>query len=212
MVIELVDTALDGAVGVILNIDQALGAHLRTLDKVGELVQLLARVVGTAGHTDAADIGRVVKDAELAALHDIHQLDKGHAEAQVGLVAAIEAHSVVPRHLLQLVGKVDTAHFLEQVAGHVLKDLQHILLLDIAHLAVNLRELGLSIGTQVLVAEALGNLEVAVKPCHHQQLLERLRALRQSVELPGVHARGHDKVACSLGADENRGLHLDKIL
>ena len=35
---------------------------------------------------------------------------------------------------------------------------------------------------QVLVAEAARDLEVALEPGHHQQLLELLRALRQRVE------------------------------
>ena len=120
----------------------------------------------------------------------------------------------MPRHLLQLLGEVNTTHLLEQVACHVLKDLYDVLLLHVAHLAVNLRELGLTVGTEVLIAEALGNLEVTVKACDHEQLLERLRTLWQGVELSGVHARGHDEVAGTLGGRTNKDgrLHLDEIL
>ena len=51
------------------------------------------------------------------------------------------------------------------------------------HLDVDLRELGLPIGAQVLVAEALHDLEVAIDAADHQDLLEDLRRLRQRVEL-----------------------------
>ena len=52
-----------------------------------------------------------------------------------------------------------------------LKHLQNIFLLHKRHLAVDLCELRLAVGTQILVAEALGYLEVAVETRHHQKLL-----------------------------------------
>ena len=94
----------------------------------------------------------------------------------------------MPRHLLQFCGQLDTEHFAEQVAGHVFKEVDDVILVDKAHLAVYLCELGLAVGAQILVAEALGYLEVAVESAHHEQLLERLRALRQGVELSGIHS------------------------
>ena len=54
---------------------------------------------------------------------------------------------------------------------------------------VNLRELRLTVGAQLLVAEALGDLEVPVHPADHAHLLERLRRLRQRVELAWPRAR-----------------------
>ena len=56
------------------------------------------------------------------------------------------------------------------------------------HLDVDLRELGLAVGAQVLVAEAARDLEVAVEARDHQDLLEELRRLRQRVELAVVDA------------------------
>ncbi len=55
---------------------------------------------------------------------------------------------------------------------------------------VNLGELGLAVGAQVLVAEALDDLVVAVVAGHHQQLLEELRRLRQGEELARVQREG----------------------
>ena len=79
---------------------------------------------------------------------------------------------------------------------------------------VDLGELGLAVGAQVLVAEALGDLVVAVEAGDHQQLLEQLRGLRQRVELPRVHAAGHQEVARALGRGlgEHGRLDVDEAL
>ena len=76
------------------------------------------------------------------------------------------------------------------------------------HLDVDLRELRLAVGAQVLVAEALGDLEVAIDARDHQDLLEELRRLRQRVELAGVDAARHEVVARAFG----RGLRQDRRL
>jgi hypothetical protein len=49
--------------------------------------------------------------------------------------------------------------------------------------SIDLGELGLAVGAQVLVAEAAHDLVVAVEAGNHQQLFEQLRRLRQGVEL-----------------------------
>ena len=64
-----------------------------------------------------------------------------------------------------------------------------VVLLDEGHLEVELGELGLAEAAQVLVAEAAGDLVVALVAAHHQQLLEQLRRLRQRVERARPHAR-----------------------
>ena len=55
-------------------------------------------------------------------------------------------------------------------------------------LDVYLCELGLPIATAALVAVTPGKLEVAVEPADHEQLLELLRRLHQTVELAGPAA------------------------
>ena len=132
---------------------------------------MLAAVVGTAGHTDAADIGSLVENGEAAlAGKGILELHELHAETQVGLVGAETTHGFVPRHLLQL-GQFHASNLPEQMARHVLKEVNHVVLIHETHLAVYLRELRLTVGTQVFVTETFGNLEVAVEPSHHEQLL-----------------------------------------
>ena len=69
--------------------------------------------------------------------------------------------------------------------GHGVLD---VVLGDERRLDVELGELELPVGAQVLVAQAPGDLEVAVHARHHEQLLGDLRALGQHVELAPVAA------------------------
>ena len=44
-------------------------------------------------------------------------------------------------------------------------------------------------------------------------MLERLGTLGERIELPGIHTRGDDEVACALrsGTDQNRSFNLHKV-
>ena len=132
-----------------------------------------------------------------------------HAVAGIGLVGAIGIHGVPVLHAAQRAGQLD-AHLGESVAEHVLKSAHDIVLLDKAHLDVHLGELGLAVGTQVLVTEALGNLVVALHAADHKKLFEQLRALGQRVEVTGLDAAGNQEVASALGRglEQRRGLDL----
>ena len=102
---------------------------------------------------------------------------------------------------------------LEQAAQHRLDRLEDVLLLDEAHLDVELVELaGRAVGAGVLVAEAGRDLEVAVEAGDHDQLLELLRRLRQGVELAGMEPRGHQEVARAFraGRGQDRRLELEE--
>ena len=87
-----------------------------------------------------------------------------------------------------------------------------VFLIDKAHLNVDLGELRLAIGTQVLVAETTGNLIITLDTAAHEHLLELLRALRKRVELTGIRAAGNQIVAGTLGGGvgKDRGLDLDE--
>ena len=90
----------------------------------------------------------------------------------------------------------------------------HVLDVDEGHLDVELGEVGLAVGAQVLVAEAAGDLVVALEAGDHQQLLEELRRLRQRVEGALLQAAGDEEVAGALGrrAGEDRRLDLEEAL
>ncbi|MBV8313910.1 MAG: hypothetical protein JOZ53_03155, partial [Planctomycetaceae bacterium] len=65
-----------------------------------------------------------------------------------------------------------------------------------------------------LVAEAAGDLEVAVEPGDHEHLLVQLRRLRQRVEVARLDPAGDEEVARALGGapPQDGGLHLEEIL
>ena len=79
-------------------------------------------------------------------------------------------------------------------------------------LDIELRELGLPIGAQILVAKAAHDLIVAVEARDHQQLLVDLRRLRQRKELAGMRAARHQIVARALGRRlrQHRSLDVDE--
>ncbi len=196
---ELVDRRLEAAALVDLDPDQTLGSHLRALDELGKLVYLLARISGAALGREADDIVGRIEYRKAVSVCQIGHIGELHAESEVGLVGAVFLHSLDPRHAAERLGELHAQHLAEHVARPALEDLQYILLLDERHLAVDLRELGLTVGPEILVAEASHDLEIAVVTGHHKQLFERLRRLRQRIELIGVHAAGHDEVARALG-------------
>ena len=129
---------------------------------------------------------------ELGRREHVGQLDQLHPEAQVGLVDAEAVHRLVPRHPLDRRRPLPR----HRLGGgeHGLADRgEHVVLVDEAHLGVELHELVLAVGAQVLVAQAAGDLVVAVDAGHHQQLLEQLRATaagRRTSPAPCATARG----------------------
>ena len=103
---------------------------------------------------------------------------------------------------------------LRDLDHHLLDEGHHRRLVHEAHLEVELGELRLAVAAQVLVAEAAGDLEVAVDARDHQQLLELLRALRQGVDRARLQARRDDEVAGALGRalDQVGRLDLDEAV
>ena len=212
LIVEFIDGGLDIAVIFDTCVYEALGADLRTTYVVGKLIQLFARVRSGTGRADSTDICGVIKHAETMAFKNTIDFDKAHSEAQVGFVAAIILHCIGPRHTQKGVGQFDAAKFLENVLGHAFERLYDVFLTYKGHLAVYLREFGLSVSTEVLVTETLHNLKVTVHAGDHQKLLEGLWRLWQCIELSGVHTRRHHKIACALGgrAYKHGGLDFEK--
>ena len=101
---------------------------------------------------------------------------------------------------------------LEDLFHDVFHHVDDLVAFDEAHLDVDLGELGLAVGAQVLVAEAAGDLVVALDAGAHEHLLELLRALRQRVEVAGVRAGRHEEVTRALGrgVGEDRRFDLEE--
>jgi hypothetical protein len=94
-----------------------------------------------------------------------------------------------------------------------LAQLEDVVLGDEGHLDVELGELRLPVGAEVLVAVAARDLVVALHARDHEQLLEELRALRQGVPGARRETRRHEEVASALGggAGQRRRLDLDEV-
>jgi len=77
-----------------------------------------------------------------------------------------------------------------------------------------LHEFELAIGTEVLVAEAPGDLVIPIDPTNHAQLLEQLGALRKRVERAGRQSTRHDKIPSTFWrrCNEHWGFDLDETL
>ncbi len=141
------------------------------------------------------------------------ELDQLHAEAQVGLVDAVAVHGLVPGDLRDLAGSL-AEHRLGGVEHRLRDEGEHLVLRDEARLGVELHELVLPVGAQVLVPQAAGDLVVAIGAADHQQLLEELRRLRQRVEAARHLPGRHEELAGALGGGrhEHRRLDLDEPL
>ena len=137
--------------------------------------------------------------------------------AKVRLVGAVFAHSLGVGNARPGRGGDGLAarELLKRAPNHRLHRVENILLLDEAHLDVELVELARqTVGARVLVAEAGRDLKIAIEARHHQELLVLLGRLRQRVELARMDARRHKEVARAFGARrrEDRGLELEEPL
>ena len=141
---------------------------------------------------------------------EVDQLD---AEPDVGPVDAEAAHRLVVGHPRERRGQLDPEDVAPDPGHHRLGELVEVLLVREAHLDVELGELRLPVGAEVLVAVAAGDLVVALHPGDHEQLLEQLRRLRQGVPVPGLQAHRHEEVAGALGrrARERRRLDVEEV-
>ena len=194
-----------------LDIGQALGAV--DADELGVVVDLLARHARPARYAQRGDaafrvVGRAGKHLELDVLELIFHIHQFQRNAQIRLVRTEAAHGLGQGHVRQF-AELDVQHFLEQVAHHGLGDAHDVFFIEEAGLDIDLGEFRLTVGTQVFVAEALGDLVVAVEAGDHQQLLEQLRRLRQGEEAAGVGAARHQVVTRAFRGSAGQDRRLD---
>ena len=105
-------------------------------------------------------------------------------EAQVGLVRAVAPDRLVPGQPAERAGQLDALRAAEDLRDKPLHQRQEVVPVQEGGLDVDLGELGLAIRAQILVPEAAHDLEVALEPADHQDLLEELGRLGQRVEGP----------------------------
>ena len=195
--VEFIDGGFECTILITKDIDQTCGTYARALHELREVVELLAGVVATAFSLDTDDELSLVEDLELLAFQHVVELHETHSETSIGLVGTVVFHRVVPGHALQL-ANFHPLESAEDMLHEAFEQVEDVLLLDKRHFAIDLGELGLTVGAEVLIAETAHNLEVTVHASHHQQLFQRLRRLRQGVELARIHAGRHEEVAGTL--------------
>ena len=102
-------------------------------------------------------------------IDELGEIDVLHVEAQIGLVVAVECASI--RRTASAGNCPDGKSSVQIDAERVFPDgedepfdeAEDVVLVHERHLDVDLRELGLAIEAQILVAEAVHDLEVAVE-------------------------------------------------
>ena len=208
-----------------LDIGQALGAV--NFDEVGVRVDLTpAQTTGLAcaarhaqgHHATALHIRGTREDFEVHIRHHIGEFGELHGDAQVRLIRTVLVHRIRVRHDGEF-AQVHANRVLEHGDDQMLEDGADFFLGHKGSFDIDLRELGLAVCAQVFVAEALGELVIAVKTGHHEQLLEELRALRQRKELAVMHPTGHQVIACAFrralgehgGFDINKPVGIQKL-
>ncbi len=136
----------------------------------------------------------------------VHELER---VPQVGSVGPEAVHRLLVRHARQRQGDVVPTVGLHEVHHDGLEQGGHVRLVHERRLDVDLRELRLTVGAQVLVAEAARDLVVAVHAAHHQDLLEELRTLGKREEVASSHAAGHEVVPGSFRRRPGQDRRLD---
>ena len=121
------------------------------------------------------------------------------AEAEVGLVGAVARHRLGVGQARERPGGRLALDRLERRDDCALHHVEHVLAVDERHLEVELAELELPVGAEILVAPAGRDLVVAVEAADHAQLLEELRRLREREEAARLQAHRHEEVARALG-------------
>jgi hypothetical protein len=124
-------------------------------------------------HTAVLHVGGAREHLEVHVGHHVGDFGELQVHPQVGLVRAVEVHGFLVGHHREF-AQIHADGVLEHRRDHALEQRADLFLTQERGLDIDLRELGLAVGAQILVAEALGDLVVAVKARHHQQLLEQL--------------------------------------
>ena len=206
------------AFGDVVNLDpgQALGTV--DLDKFGVSINFTAGHFCTTrhaqcNHATAQSGGGHAEHLEVHIGHHIGEFCEFHAHAQIRFVRAKAVHRLAISHHRKLT-QVRVEHRFEDVADHALEHVANVLLAHEGCFDINLREFRLAVSAQVFIAKAFGDLVVTIKPRHHQQLLEQLRALRQCEKHAFVDPAGHQIVACAFGCafGQHRGFNVNETV
>ncbi len=216
---ELDDGRLQAVLQVVPVVDLDIGQALGTVnaDEIRIGIYLLAgqKVVAVGypegHHPSLGVLRRTGKHLEIHIRHQILHFHQFQGDTQVRLVRTVAGHGLGMGHTRKG-AKIHVQRAGEEFADQLFRQPDDLLVLGKGELDIHLGEFRLAIGAQVLVPEALGDLEVAIHPRHHQQLLEQLRRLGKCKKLALVRAARHQVVPRTLrrGPGQHRRFHLQE--
>ena len=148
-----------------------------TFRKLNELVDFLSRHCALSLCVNTADRTAVFKCAlkynELSIFYGPGNINQLHTETQVRFVGTETVHSLFPGHSLDRELYLNAEHLFEQVCQQSLIDIDNIIYINESKLHIDLGELRLTVGTQVLITETFYDLDITVIAGAHQKLLPR---------------------------------------
>ena len=191
---ELEDRRLQLARSAVDHLDPGQAPGAMASGQIRVAVDGAAAQVRTAGqaqnsHATPGIGGRSRKDPEFDPAHQVGHLGHHQRVAQIRRIGAVALSRLPPGQPRQRIGQFHVQHRPERMPHEILHHRHDRLLVHEGGLDVHLGELGLAVGAQVLVPEALDDLVIAVEARHHQQLFQQLRRLRQR-ERNGPNASG----------------------
>ena len=182
-------------------------------NKLCHCIVPLATFVGTSC-LDCLDCF-AVEYGKLACCKTFGQIYNLKWVAEIGLVATIVAHCIGVCQTFELGRYSFAGKVLDDFAHQVFHYGKHVLLSGKGHFQVKLVKFAWgAVCTSVLVSKTWSKLEVVIETADHQQLLELLWRLWQSVELAWVKTAWNQKVACAFGAGrcQNWSLNFQKVV
>src|SRR5262249_34912718 len=158
------------------------------------------------------------EDAELRAARDVGRVLDLEAEAEVRLVRSVPQIGLLPSQPGERRLELEAAQLAPDAREDALDQREEVVAVGERELDVELCQLLQPVGAQILVAEAAGDLVVALEAGDYEQLLVDLWALRQCKEAarlpPARDEEGTPAFRCRLrhdrrlDVDEAVGLHL----
>ena len=167
------------------------------LDEFGKIVDFLAAQCAALGHAQSLDQRSGGKELEAGTCNAGGNVPESEVKARVGLVHSVVAHGLFPCQAGKGQRQINIHGVMEHAGHETFGHAHDLIFIHKAHFDVDLGELGLAVGAQVLVTEAAGHLVIAIHAAHHEHLLELLGRLRQGIELALIEAAGHKEVARS---------------
>ena len=155
----------------------------------------------------------IFEDGEFSLRDNRRDVANLEVVARVGAIDAVALHGVGVGDAGECADVV-LEKFRPQQTHEATHHRHHIFALDETHLEIDLREFRLTICARIFIAQALADLQVSIAACDHENLLEKLRTLRQRVPTSFVQTAWHDEVARAFwrSLDEQWGLDFEEAV